>query len=348
MKKILLIEDNPDVRESTVDILELANYEVITADNGRSGIEQALACKPDLIVCDIMMPVLDGYGVLHILSKNPETAGIPLVFLTAKSEKADMRKGMNLGADDYLTKPFEGMELLDAVESRLQKSDLLKKEFTRNADGLDTFLHEASRFRELHDLSKKKVRMYKKKTNIFLEGSWANVLYYINRGQVKTYKTNSDGKEFVTGIWGPGEFIGYMPLLGKKDTYSETATALGEVEVRTIPREDFLKLLYNNRDVAGKFIKILSNNLMDREQQLLQIAYHSIRQRVAEALLKLDSQNSKGESIGFSREDLAGMIGTVKETVIRTLSDFREEGLIKIEKKEITILDKDKLMRATH
>src|SRR5438067_8625614 len=113
MKKILIIEDNEDVRENTREILELSNYKVFEAENGKTGVETALKEKPDLIVCDIMMPVLDGYGVLHLLGKNEETSGIPFIFLTAKSEKTDFRKGMESGADDYLTKPFDGTELLN-------------------------------------------------------------------------------------------------------------------------------------------------------------------------------------------------------------------------------------------
>ena len=88
MKKILIIEDNLEVRENTAEIIELSNYEVITAENGKIGVQMALDQKPDLIVCDIMMPVLDGYGVYHLLSKHTETASIPFIFLTAKSEKA--------------------------------------------------------------------------------------------------------------------------------------------------------------------------------------------------------------------------------------------------------------------
>ena len=98
-KKILLIEDNADVRENAAEILSLAGYDVQTAVNGKSGVDMAQKDKPDLIICDIMMPELDGYGVLHILSKSADTAGIPFIFLTAKTEKADIRKGMNLGAD---------------------------------------------------------------------------------------------------------------------------------------------------------------------------------------------------------------------------------------------------------
>ena len=127
MKTILLIEDNKDIRENTAEILELSNYEVLTAENGKIGVELALKQPPDLIICDIMMPVMDGYGVLHSLGKNKETAAIPFIFLTAKTERTDMRKGMEMGADDYITKPFEEIELLNAVEARLKKSDALEK-----------------------------------------------------------------------------------------------------------------------------------------------------------------------------------------------------------------------------
>src|SRR3954468_16685244 len=116
MKKILLIEDNDDIRENTAEILELANYKVFTAENGKAGIEQAMKTKPDLIVCDIMMPVLDGYGVLFALHKNLEFQNIPFIFLTAKTERSDFRKGMEAGADDYITKPFDATELLTAID----------------------------------------------------------------------------------------------------------------------------------------------------------------------------------------------------------------------------------------
>ncbi|MBS1618837.1 MAG: response regulator, partial [Bacteroidetes bacterium] len=129
MKKILLIEDNADVRENTAEILELAKFQVVTAANGKIGVDMAIKEKPDLIICDIMMPELDGYGVLHMLGRQTETASIPFIFLTAKTERADIRKGMEMGADDYLTKPFDDIELLNAIETRFRKNDLVKKEF---------------------------------------------------------------------------------------------------------------------------------------------------------------------------------------------------------------------------
>src|SRR5690554_5425264 len=126
MTKIVLIEDNNEMRENIEEILELADYQVLSAENGKVGVELVKKELPDIIVCDIMMPELDGYGVLYYLSKIPETRGIPFIFLSAKTERQDLRKGMNLGADDYVTKPFEEIELLEAIESRLKKRQRFK------------------------------------------------------------------------------------------------------------------------------------------------------------------------------------------------------------------------------
>jgi two-component system alkaline phosphatase synthesis response regulator PhoP len=122
MKKILLIEDNLDVRENTAEILELANYKVYTAPDGKEGVEMARKEKPDLIICDIMMPGLDGYGVLHMLSKDTDINAVPFIFLTAKAERSDMRKGMDLGADDYITKPIRPRLLVSKVEALLRRA----------------------------------------------------------------------------------------------------------------------------------------------------------------------------------------------------------------------------------
>lgn len=130
MKKLLLIEDNEDLRDNTAELLELSHYQVLTAPDGKAGVELALKSKPDLIICDIMMPVLDGYGVLHLLQKNRETQNIPFIFLSAKAEHTDVRRGMGIGADDYITKPFDATELLNAVESRLKRAELIKQDAT--------------------------------------------------------------------------------------------------------------------------------------------------------------------------------------------------------------------------
>jgi CRP-like cAMP-binding protein len=349
MKKILLIEDNADMRENTAEILELANYKVITAPNGRVGVEKASKEYPDLIICDIMMPELDGYGVLYLLSKNPSTASIPFIFLTAKAEKADLRKGMSMGADDYLTKPFEEMELLNAVEARLRKSDIFRKEFTKNIEGLNEFLAQARGLEELSRLSAdRKVHHFKKKEMIYMEGDEPNGIIFVVKGRIKTYKTNEDGKEFITGIHKEADFIGYIDLIENSE-YRESAEAMDESEITIIPRQDFFSLLYSNRDVAAKFIKLLSNNLQETEDRLLNLAYNSVRKRVADALMTLQQRYgaARDANSGFSvsREDLASMVGTATESVIRTLSDFKEEKLIDIREKSIFILNPDRLSR---
>lgn len=123
MKKILVIEDEPDMRRNLATVLRLEKYQPITAENGRVGVELVKREKPDLILCDVMMPELDGYGVLQALRENTDTALIPFIFLTAKGQKEDLRSGMNLGADDYLTKPVPKAELLKAIEARLLRSE---------------------------------------------------------------------------------------------------------------------------------------------------------------------------------------------------------------------------------
>ncbi|MFN8345797.1 MAG: response regulator [Spirosomataceae bacterium] len=349
MKTILLIEDNPDMRENTTEILELAHYNVVTAENGKKGIKLAQEQQPDLIICDIMMPELDGYGVLHLLSKESETAGIPFIFLTAKAEKSDYRKGMTLGADDYLTKPYDDVELLSAVETRLRKNELLKNEYSRTEEGLNQFLNEVKSFESLKKLSEnKKTKIYKKREIVYSEGSYPNAVYFLKNGKIKNSKTNEFGKEYIVELHKPGDFFGYLDLL-ENTPYQESAVALQDSEVVIIPKDEFNSLLYNNRDVAAKFIKMLSNEVREREERLLKLAYNSVRKRVAEALIMLANRyqedKSKPFAISITREDLASIVGTATETVIRTLSDFKDEHLIEMKGSLITVLDYEKLAR---
>jgi len=121
MKKILVIEDEPEMRRNLMTILRLENFAGFSAEDGTAGLEQARRIQPDLIICDVMMPGLDGYGVLTALRVAPHTANIPFIFLTARGEKPDIRAGMNLGADDYLTKPVAKADLLQAIRARLKR-----------------------------------------------------------------------------------------------------------------------------------------------------------------------------------------------------------------------------------
>lgn len=330
-KKILLIEDNPEVRENTNEILDLAGYNVVTAPNGKVGVDLAQKEKPDLIICDIMMPELDGYGVLHILSKNTETAGIPFIFLTAKTEKTDIRKGMNLGADDYLTKPFDDTDLLNAIEARLRKATMQQKQYETTPEGLDTFISDARKVLNLKDLCKdKKVKLLKKKTELFSEGDTPLNIYFIKSGSIKVYQAHPDGKELITNVYNVNDFFGFEPIL-EGGNYTESAVAMHDSEVISIPKHDFITLLQSHPDVSRGFIALLCKKVAEKEKQLLHLAYNSVRQRTAEALLKVRDLKDKNDNIQISRDDLAKMVGTASESVIRVLSDFKDEGLIEID-----------------
>jgi len=349
MKTILLIEDDPDMRENTAEILELANYRVMKAENGRRGIEMARQHTPDLVLCDIMMPELDGYGVLHLLGRDPATAEVPFIFLSAKAERGDMRKGMELGADDYLTKPFEESELLNAIEGRLKRSGLFRKGFDRSMEGLTDFIESARGSVALQDVAKdRKTRQVARKEALFHEGDELRSVFFIHKGKVRTFKMNDEGKEIVIGLHGPGDFLGHMAVLdGGRAT--EGAEALEDCEVAVVPREDVLSLLYKDRDVSIRFIKMLAREVKETEERLLELAYAPVRQRVAQALVRLRGTFGDGEDSGLgvriSREDLATIVGTATESLIRTLGDLKREGLIDLRGREIVIGDAKGLER---
>ena len=349
MKKILLIEDHAEMRENTAEILELAGYEVHTAPEGKTGVRVAQTANPDLIICDIMMPELDGYGVLHLLSRNAKTAGIPFIFLTAKADKTDFRKGMNLGADDYITKPFEDTELLEAIEIRFKKSESLNAHGSDDAQGVHTFINEARGLEALQSLSEdQEARWFKPKDLIFHEGSHPRGVFFISKGKVKVFKTNEDARDYVVGLHKAGDFIGYLALL-KDEPYTESAMALEDTEVLFIPKKDFLALMYNNRDVSYKFIQMMSHRLEEKEEQLLHLAYDTVRKRVADALLLLQERYKEEAestfSMAISREDLANIVGTSKECVIRVLSEFKSDGIVSTQKSEIRILQPEMLAK---
>jgi CRP-like cAMP-binding protein/CheY-like chemotaxis protein len=347
-KKILIIEDDELLRENTAEILELANYEVVTAVNGKKGVEAARNTSPDVIICDIMMPELDGYGVIYLLSKDPATSGIPFIFLSAKSEKSDIRKGMALGADDYLTKPFEEMDLLAAIEGRLKRSEVLRQEYAYTREGLDEFIDNVHQISALRDLYEDRTpRKFKKKEPVYHQGDIPHYLFFVNSGKVKTYQIHDDGKEYINELFHEGEFFGYLPIMEGR-TYPDFAEAMEESEICRIPKEDFNSLLKKDRDVGNAFIKLLTNNLYEKEKKLLSLAYDTVRKRTANALLELATRfgHDEGEfSMDISRTDLASMVGTASESVIRTLSDFKEEQLIKVKGKTIHLLDKQGLQK---
>jgi len=307
-------------------------------------VEIALREKPDVIICDIMMPELDGYGVLHLLRKNESTEQTPFIFLTAKTERSDFRKGMEMGADDYITKPFDGIELLKAIEIRLQKNDALKSQVQLP---VNQFIQTASSFSDQQLISEKnEIQSLAKKQKIYGEGRRPHSVYYVVNGKVKTYKINDDGKELITDIFSKGDFFGFTAIIEDRN-YGDNADTLEETDLMLIPRDEFLSLFTNDTQVSKHFIKLITKNVFEKEETLINLAYNSLRKKVAFGLIKVleKYRNEKADNTisELSRENLAQLIGVATESLIRTLADFKSENLISLEPSKIIILNEKKL-----
>jgi CRP-like cAMP-binding protein len=342
MTRILIIEDDQDIRENLAEILELSNYEAIQAKNGKEGVALAKSSDPDLILCDVMMPELDGFGVLKIINQDPRLLHVPFLFLTAKTEKADFRKGMGLGADDYITKPFDDVELLESIQIRLEKSKNLKQ-IDNSKEGLKTFFNAARAEEEFKELSEnREERKYNKKDLIFEEGQLPKYLFHIAAGQVKTYQTSDLGKHLITNIYRSGDFFGFLPLLNNQK-YSESAQAQKDSIITLIPAVDFRQLLFTSRDFSAKFISMIASHAEHSESQLIEIAYSSVRKKLANALLSL-AEKFDDKPLKITRDDLASLTGSAKETITRTLTDFKNEGIVDVDGSKIIIKSKETLV----
>lgn len=183
MKRILVIEDQAPMRRNIALMLEMEGFEVFTAANGRTGVEVALEKRPDLVICDVMMPELDGHGVVQRLRAEETTATVPFIFLTARSDKGDVRIGMNFGADDYLIKPVVREDLLAAVETRLARAEAIEARVQAAATANGSGFHP--------DFSS-----HEPLTRLGLTNREAEVLLWVAQG-----KSNGD----VAGILGMSE-----------------------------------------------------------------------------------------------------------------------------------------------
>lgn len=338
-KRILIIEDSVDIRENTEELLELSGFTVETASDGLEGVRIARTWNPDVVICDIMMPNLDGFGVLQVFSSQPELATIPFIFLTAKTDRADMRKGMEMGADDYLTKPFQEVELLRAIEARLKKVKTIIP-LAESATDVSA-VHEALAFLDLPTWDgEKKTQMHAKKQVIYAEGDHPIRLYFLAKGKVKTYHTNKDGKYFITSFIQEGEFFGFVDIL-ESQAYRESAEALEESQIISVPAADFLHRIKENIHLEVFFRKALTSYLLKNEKLMVEMAYQSLRMRVAMVLVELaqtyGTNSAEPLVIKLSREDLASRVGTATESVIRTLSDFKKEGYLDVKGGEMTL-----------
>jgi len=337
-QKILIIEDNADVRENLREILTLSGYEALAAGDGKAGVESALRHHPDLILCDIMMPELDGYGVLRILSKQPATASIPFIFLTARTDLADMRRGMTLGADDYITKPFDDVELLDTVELRLKKHSAGANQ---HAGGPGSFTDPGESWSDEEwpeSWLDEAPRTIHKKDMLFTEGHTCRHVFLIRSGRAMATRTDAYSKEVVTRIYLPGHLAGASSAFAG-DRYQESVKAFEELTVLPVKKDEFLKFALRDTQTAHRFLHQLAGELKRADEKLLLQAFGSVRMKLAATLIDLHMAYAvDGKAvIPVSREDLANMAGTAKETIIRCLSEFREEGLVNLNGSDILI-----------
>lgn len=341
MPKILVIEDNADVRDNVVEILTLAGYDATSAGDGKAGVACAVADPPDLIFCDIMMPNLDGFGVLKILAARVETSGVPFVFLTAKSEQEDLRRGMNLGADDYVTKPFYKDELLRVLEIRLRKN--------AQRAPVGTVLGEWPGFRSAVTLqyamselmAGSSSRSYRRGEAVYREGERVRDVFTLGSGFAKHQRSTDFGKTLIIYVFRAGDLFGYPEMIADS-TYAHDTIALTDIEVDSVPAQLVKERLSEDARVADLFLGALSSGLLDADERMVNLAYLSVRKRSAITLLR--AADVFGDAPWpMSREELSQWAGTAKETFIRNLTDFRDSGYVRIDADRVTILDERQL-----
>ena len=255
---------------------------------------------------------------------------------------SDMNGHQSVEASD-LSKILEKIELPDNIINGIKSNaiDAIKEE-------VQAPIMEIKGVVDIFDLLLKDrdVNYYKKKQVIFSEGNCSRNLYFIKKGKVKTYQTNDYGKQLVVDLYAENDFIGYIPLL-ENTNYTEAAEALEETELLVIPRGEFNNLLKNNPEIMRLFMNLLTKSVCEKKNQMIGLAYNSLRKKVAEALViiytKYKADQYANFAIDISRDNLAAIAGTATESLIRTLTEFKSEKLIDIENNCIKILNKTKL-----
>jgi CRP-like cAMP-binding protein/FixJ family two-component response regulator len=344
---ILLIDDDEPFRKNICEILKLADYNVLCAGEGKQGLELARKHHPDLVLSDITLPVLDGFGVLHAMQNIPELSAIPVVFFSGDPECSDFRTAMDHGADDFLSKPFSGDTLLKVVNTRLMKCKVSRKVFSENIERLKKFIDEVQTAgSEVPLPASQLVKKFRKKEFIFHEGDKAEYLYFVVSGKVKSFKTNYWGKEYITDIFKEGEFFGYLSLFDGNEQ-KESTMAIENSQIALISKPAFLELLHSNEEMADSFIRMLSSNLENAEEKLISQAYDSARKKVAEALIyisgKYAGQDNGDLRFPIHRDNISAVAGLSPESVSRNLTDLRKDGIIEMEGGNIRIVDIKKL-----
>lgn len=308
MTDILVIEDDTLVRESVMEVLEDHGFGVIGAENGTSGLRLAHERLPDLILCDILMPGLDGFAVLSALAGHQATQRIPFIFLTAKVEKANWRRAMTMGADDYLTKPFTATELLDTIATRLKKDALrlLPNPARKPVAQLKTLFH------------------FTPNQNIPL---YPDSFWQVHHGLVKFSAIFAEGEPVVVGWTVP------PMLLGNNSTDQEIycqATAVGRVELARVSIQEVA--------TSTQLIHGLLSRLQQSHALLAICGQRRADDRLKGLLLLLKqdlgepSEGGTRLKVRFTHRELADTIGTARATVTLLLRQFKQRGWITVER----------------
>lgn len=346
MKKVLLIEDDDQLRENITELLEIYNYRVYAAEEGKKGVDLAHEVHPDVIVCDIMMPGMDGYQVLDRLSHENDTRKIPFIYMSAKSDRSDVRKGMDLGADDYIPKPFEETELISAIENRIARVEILRKKEEEEGPG-----NETPAIQDLENLRSwfaghGEIVELRSKNHVYEEGNHSNYVYLIRDGMVKTITMDESGHELINKVYREGDFFGYTSLM-ETTPYRESAIAIKSCSLFAVPKDIMAEILLKNHHLTLAIIDLLSSDIISYRERLLQMAYGTVRKKAASSILQFlnQLQPKPGEGIYISRSDLASVAGIAPESFIRALTEFKNEGLITSKGRNIKVLDVEGLKR---
>lgn len=334
--RIVVIEDQEEVRENLLETLELAGYDVVGASDGHAGVQRVREHAPALVLCDVMMPKLDGFGVLELLRADASTAAIPFVFLSARTEREDLRRGMNLGAADYVTKPFFQDELLRVVQLRIAQAaapsihggQVLAKAHTEDVKPLLAELRQRGR-----------TRQYTDRATVCYEGDEALNVYYVQGGRLRSHRETSFGKTLTLDLYGAGTWVGIDDVLGG-GWHAAALSAFPDATVVIVPKGELLALVHKHPALTLALARQLAQDVALRTEQLLQIAYYSVRKRVAESLLRFGEGPDKTR-VELRREDIAEAIGTTPESVTRTLTELRKDGLVDLSTVgEVILLDR--------
>nr|WP_315421621.1 helix-turn-helix domain-containing protein [uncultured Pedobacter sp.] len=346
--KILIILKDSGLRSKISDILLFSKYVVELTDSGKQAMEIVKSHRVDLIICGIELYGIDGYGVVRMLNKFVDTAGIGLIMLLETGDQAALRRAMEIGADGYLSTSFDDAELLNQVEVRLKKKRFQQELFLKQHFQERSMIKSSNEMFWLDEkLDRLKARFFRKNQTIYYQGEYHSGLYYLVSGNVKTFISDSSGNLLITDIYGPGEYFGLQDFALGSHAF-HTSKAISDAEIIAIPLKDVNELIVEYPDILRVFVKKLAKSVRDMEEKAMALAHASVRERVAAAIIRLAKQGKNSSDkirVSLPRTDLANIVGIASETLSRILSDFARDGLIEKDANDILLNSIEKLRK---